>query len=180
MPGSSPSFHSNPDSVMYISIPLRLRPVAPAALVALSVALFLTFPAASKAATLPPISAAELQEKVKNSSGVPVVVEYWASWCGPCRRFRQKLEAVRTQYPEDKLKILAISLDEMPEQAAAYAEKSPFPYPVFQADEALLESREGTSIPRTELYGRDGTLVREITGDIHEKRLNRYIEQLME
>ncbi len=147
----------------------------------LFVSAFLAPPAHSaQGAALPVISARGLQKMLEESRGIPLVIEYWASWCGPCRRFRQKLERVRALYPESELRILAISLDENPEQAAAYAAKAPFPYPVVQADEAMRKSREGTSIPRTEFFGRDGNMVRETTGDIQEKRLNYYVRQLME
>lgn len=147
----------------------------------LVISTFLAPPAHSaQGASLPVISAQGLQKILEDSRGVPLIIEYWASWCGPCRRFRRKLERVRALYPESELRILAISLDENPEQAAAYAAKEPFRYPVVQADETMRKNREGTSIPRTEFFGRDGAMVRETTGDIQEKRLNYYVRQLTE
>lgn len=156
---------------LFLLISLLLFGAAPSAAPARS---------APDVAPLPVLSAQGLQKILDDSRGVPLIIEYWASWCGPCRRFRPKLERIRALYPESELRILAISLDEDPGQAEAYAAKAPFPYPVAVADDALRESRAGTSIPRTEFFGRDGVMVRAATGDMQEKRLNHYVKRLLE
>ena len=60
----------------------------------------------------------EFQQKVLNSS-LPVIVDFWAPWCGPCRMIAPVLEQVAREY-EGKLLIAKVNTDENPEWAIKY------------------------------------------------------------
>ncbi len=49
----------------------------------------------------------------------PVLVDFWAEWCGPCRLIAPHLEALATEHP-DQLAVAKLNIDENPQSPASY------------------------------------------------------------
>ena len=89
------------------------------------------------------------------------------------------LEKIRAVYPESELRMLAVSLDRDPGPAMAYLARSPLPYPARIGDAELIKARSGMPVPTTILYRRDGSVERELVGDVSEKRLGHYVGRIV-
>ena len=64
------------------------------------------------------VTDATFDTEVRKSS-IPVVVDFWAEWCGPCRQIGPALEELATQYA-GKVKIVKVNVDENPDLPAQF------------------------------------------------------------
>lgn len=69
-------------------------------------------------------------------SAVPVVVDFWAEWCGPCRAVAPILEEISNEY-SSKIKIVKLNTDEEPALAMKYGVSSIPNMTVFQGGEVV-------------------------------------------
>ena len=64
-----------------------------------------------------PVTDATFDAEVRNSD-LPVVIDFWAEWCGPCRQIGPALEELSEQF-EGRVKIAKVNVDENPQVTAA-------------------------------------------------------------
>ena len=107
------------------------------------------------------IRLADLRNKV-------VLINFWATWCGPCRDEMPAMEQLWNRFKDDGFAILAISLDKgSRKRIETFIRKSGLTYPI------LLDPEEGVSkrynlvgLPGSYLIGRDGKIRGKIAGPI--------------
>ena len=93
------------------------------------------------------VTDATFDEEVKNSD-VPVVVDFWAEWCGPCRMIGPSLEEIAEEM-NGKVKIAKVNVDDNPDLAVQYGVRSIPMLAMFKGGE-LADVKVGAA-PKTAL-----------------------------
>lgn len=105
-----------------------------------------------------PVSLADLDGQV-------VLINFWATWCGPCQVEMPVLEQLHREFGDDGLVVLAINLMEPFDQAKAYAERFGYTFPILlDGDGAVAQRYRVESVPTSLLIDRDGTVFRHMVG----------------
>ncbi len=103
--------------------------------------------------------------------GKVVLVDFWASWCGPCAQAFPWLAQMQQKYGEQGLVIVSINLDEDREAAETFLRAQPAPYDhVFDPEGALAEAYEVGMMPTALLFDREGHLAARHEGFHNEER----------
>ncbi|MEE2775608.1 MAG: TlpA disulfide reductase family protein [Acidobacteriota bacterium] len=98
------------------------------------------YPAILNNFRLPSVSGEEVA--AEDFRGDVVVVDFWATWCSPCRVQARILEPIFEEYKSQGVRFLAISLGEDLETVKSYVDDKPYPYPVLydMPDQIAIEA----------------------------------------
>ena len=94
-----------------------------------------------------PVKDDEFQSKVLDASG-PVLVDFWAEWCGPCKQLSPILDEVAGELG-DKLTIAKVNIDENPESPTQYGVRG-IPTMILFKDGEAVATKVG-SVPKSQL-----------------------------
>lgn len=98
------------------------------------------------------------ERQLAKLEGTPVVVNLWASWCGPCRfefPYFQKVAAERGK----EVAFLGVDTQDTDDAARAFLDELPLPYPsITDPDKDILNEFQARGLPATAFYDRSGSL----------------------
>uniref|UniRef100_UPI0040574BAA TlpA family protein disulfide reductase n=1 Tax=Agathobacter sp. TaxID=2021311 RepID=UPI0040574BAA len=116
--------------------------------------------------------------------GKPIVVNFWATWCGPCKMELPAFDSIYQEYKDD-VHFLMVNLtdgiDETVEHVSAFVSENNYTFPVYydtEMDAAITYYI--TSVPRTLFIDRDGNISYGYMGAMSEAMLRSYIEGMLE
>jgi thiol-disulfide isomerase/thioredoxin len=97
--------------------------------------------------------------------GRVVVIDFWATWCGPCMQVLPLLHAALREFPERDVTFIAVNLEEQPDQIRSMLERHKLKIPVALDRDGVAAARyDVTAIPRTVIVDRDGKVARVFVG----------------
>ena len=122
--------------------------------------------------TLSRLDAPGTKLSLADLKGKPVVVNFWASWCIPCKDEAPSLQKTYEKYRSQGLVVLGVDAQDFHQDARRFVKRFGVTYPVVSDGSGSTLGKWGvTGFPETFFIGRDGRLVgQRIQGAIHTER----------
>lgn len=112
-----------------------------------------------------PVLGGAAEVSLADVRGKVVYLDFWASWCGPCRKAIPLYETMYREIGTEHFEILAINLDENEQDALEFLEQRQITYPVLLDPAGATALDWGVRVmPTSFLLDREGRIVREFPG----------------
>ncbi len=137
----------------------------------LVLALAVTVAADEPKVRLNPIDPAGLNKVIAQHKGKVVLVDFWATWCGPCTEKLPKIVALASQHGDKKLAVVTVSMDEPDEDSKAKAlevltaAKATASHNYLNTDPDWGYDIDGDALPHYRIYNRQGQLATKLYFD---------------
>jgi cytochrome c biogenesis protein CcmG/thiol:disulfide interchange protein DsbE len=114
--------------------------------------------------------------------GQVVLLNFWATWCPPCRMEIPDLAAVHQRYQAQGFQVIGVAIDrEGPEVVRTFAREHQIPYPLVMGDDGLIAGYGGIrAVPTSFLIDRQGRLAKKYVGLLTGPRLERDVTALLQ
>ena len=112
--------------------------------------------------------------------GDVVLVDFWATWCDPCRAEIPHFIELQNKYRDQGFRVVGISMDDGPDPVREFSAKFGMNYPVAMGDSKLAERFGGVlGLPVSFLIGRDGRIYARHVGETDASVFESEIKQLL-
>ena len=128
---------------------------------------------------LPTFDKQKFQQLLAELRGTPVVVNIWASWCGPCRQEAPLLAEAAKTYGQ-RVQFLGVDILDSIGGATAFEQEFHIPYPsVFDPTGSIRDGFGFLGQPDTIFFGADGSRVATLSGPLDQRVLSTNISRLL-
>ncbi len=113
--------------------------------------------------------------------GKVILLDFWATWCVPCRTEVPKFVALQNRYSRHGFQMLGISMDDSPEPVRRFRARFKMNYPLAMGTPAVAESYGGVlGLPLAFLIARDGRIVKVYDGSANLDLIEQDIQALLD
>lgn len=117
--------------------------------------------------------------KLSDFAGKPIIVNFWATWCGPCQSELPDFNEAYLAY-HDQIQFLFVNDAETVQTVETFVKTKGYSFPVhYDRNYSLMQAYSVRYIPDTLIIGRDGNLINKFVGVMNKSTLNGYISQLL-
>lgn len=129
---------------------------------------------------LPDLTTFELEGKVPETlKGQVILVDFWASWCGPCKTSFPAMQELTKTYAEKGLTIIAVSVDEKQENMQRFVDSAKVTFAILRdTQHKLVATADIKSMPTSFLIDRSGKIRFVHTGFDREKNTREYVKEI--
>lgn len=121
--------------------------------------------------SLPSLDPANDPVQLREHRGKVVYLDFWSSWCAPCRRAMPYLDELRSRFSREDFEVVGINVDPSIEDARRFLEQVPVSYPVASDPEGRIADRFGIAVlPALVVIDRSGTVRATLRGGAVEER----------
>lgn len=129
------------------------------------------------------MSTAGNAQNLSQYQGKIIVLNFWATWCPPCREEMPELSLLHEEYQHKNLVVLGVAIDEL-DLVNNFLQSSPVSYPIFVATSAEMDfsSQLGNDkdvLPYTVIINTDGKVITSYFGRINKPQLEAAIKPLL-
>lgn len=131
--------------------------------------------------TLPGVT--EIEIKLSDYRGKIILLNFWATFCVPCRLEMPSLQALSEKYHNENVEIIAISVDEGREKSVRkWIKKNNLDFPIALEGQSAGKVYEVSALPVTFIIGKKGQLIGRILGERewNNEETTRFIEMLLQ
>lgn len=130
--------------------------------------------------TLPRLEG-EGEVALSSFDGKVVVLNFWASWCEPCKEEAPMLQEAWERHRDRGVVVLGVNAQDFERDARRFVERYGLTYPILHDGRGSSLGRFGlTGFPETWWVGRNGKLVAYVQGEFSQEELDRNIERALE
>ncbi len=128
--------------------------------------------------TLPDVSGTD--HDFSEWAGKNRILNFWATWCAPCRREIPLLKAFQDEQGNNGFQVIGIAVD-FPEPVARYAEAAEFNYPILVGEQEAMSVAQSSGVefvglPFTMFVASDGELLGAYIGELHQSHLDTIVD----
>lgn len=104
------------------------------------------------------------QEEIVESQ-IPVIIDFWASWCGPCRKSFPWMNAIQEKYSSQGFVVVSVNLDANKPLATQFLKETPASFDVIYDPKGSIAKKLAIKgMPSSMIIGRDGQIKSSHTG----------------